>query len=288
MRRYPLLGEGEEKALFRRRDGLRLQCADGNKRIILALEQRAVEANLRFVVLIAKEYENDDEALLLELIQEGNCGLIKGVRQFDYSRGYKLVSYAVWWIRQAIMEHLRKSDIVRLPANRVAELRKINRVIRRFTEEGEGRRPEIAEVAKEIQFSEDYIKETLHLERGLKTLSLDAPFNGCSGERDAGRTLGDVLASRDDGNDAILSKVDGAKRHRDVVRLIGLLPEREAKVVCLYFGVGEDRPHTLDEIGERLGLTRERVRQIKGKAIRRLQHPANTKILAPMKEYIED
>lgn len=226
--------------------------------------ERLTRANLRFVVSVAKQYQNQGLSLP-DLINEGNVGLIKAAEKFDETRGFKFISYAVWWIRQSILQAIaEQSRIVRLPLNQVGSVNKINRELNKFEQEHE-RRPSVDEIADRIDLPEDKIEEAMKANN--RHVSMDAPF--VDGEDNS---LLDVLA---DNNMPMADKalVQESLR-KEIDRAIELLNDREQKVVRAFFGIGSPEM-TLEEIGDKYNLTRERVRQIKEKAIRRLRH--NTK-----------
>ncbi|GAD04413.1 RNA polymerase sigma factor rpoD [Porphyromonas crevioricanis] len=236
-------------------------------------DRRALEkltrANLRFVVSVAKQYQNQGLSLP-DLINEGNLGLIKAAEKFDETRGFKFISYAVWWIRQSILQALaEQSRIVRLPLNQVGTLNKITKALQRFEQENE-RRPSSSELAKELDLPEDKITDTLKVSG--RHISVDAPF--VEGEDNS---LLDVLVNDDTPNtDTSLMNESLAQ---EIDRALSTLTEREAEIVKLFFGIGERQEMTLEEIGDTFGLTRERVRQIKEKAIRRLRQSNRCKLL---------
>ena len=232
-----------------------------------------VRANLRFVVSVAKEYQN--QGLPMEdLINEGNLGLIKAASRFDETRGFKFISYAVWWIRQSILQALaEQSRIVRLPLNRVGAINKIGKVLDNLGQEFE-RDPSLEELAEHMDMSSYELAETL--KTSSRHLSLDAPF-----QQGEGNSLMDILQ-----NDHLPSPdtdlMDESLRV-EIEKVLHTLTGREAKIIKLYFGLDQDRPLTLEEIGEIFNLTRERVRQIKEKALRKLQHKTRRK---PLKKYL--
>ena len=233
-----------------------------------ALEQ-LTKANLRFVVSVAKQYQNQGLSLA-DLINEGNIGLIKAAKRFDETRGFKFISYAVWWIRQAILQALaEQSRIVRLPLNRVGTLHKIGK-ISSFLEQEYGREPSPDEIARELELSEMEVSDTLKISNSH--LSLDAPFS-VSEDNSLMDVLEDEFQPAPD--EALL--VESLKV--EIERALDSLNPREAEVVNLYFGLTIEKALTLEEIGTRFGLTRERVRQIKEKAIRRLRHASRSKSL---------
>lgn len=230
--------------------------------------ERLTRANLRFVVSVAKQYQNQGLSLP-DLINEGNVGLIKAAEKFDETRGFKFISYAVWWIRQSILQAIaEQSRIVRLPLNQVGSVNKINRELNKFEQEHE-RRPSVDEIADRIDLPEDKIEEAMKVNN--RHVSIDAPF--VDGEDNS---LLDVLADND------MPMADKAlvqeSLRKEIDRAIELLNDREQKVVRAFFGIGSPEM-TLEEIGEKYNLTRERVRQIKEKAIRRLRHNTKNKLL---------
>lgn len=231
--------------------------------------EKLTKANLRFVVSVAKQYQNQG-LTLGDLINEGNLGLIKAAKRFDETRGFKFISYAVWWIRQSILQALaEQSRVVRLPLNRVGALNKIGKAFSNLEQEFE-REPSANEIADELEMTAYEVSDTLKISG--KHLSLDAPFN----QGDDNRLL-DVI--QDDHqpppDDLLLSE----SLRIEVKRALTTLSEREAEVIKLYFGLDREHPLTLEEIGERFNLTRERVRQIKEKAIRRLRHTSRSRML---------
>jgi RNA polymerase primary sigma factor len=236
-------------------------------------DQKALEkltkANLRFVVSVAKQYQNQGLSLG-DLINEGNLGLIKAAKRFDETRGFKFISYAVWWIRQSILQALaEQSRIVRLPLNRVGALNKIGKAFSTLEQEFE-REPSASELAEELDMSLFEVADTLKISG--RHLSMDAPF--AQGEDN--RLLDVIQDERTPLPDHVLIKESLSK---EVERALGTLTEREAEVIRLYFGLGREHSLTLEEIGEKFQLTRERVRQIKEKAIRRLRHASRSKQL---------
>ncbi|MCL2738311.1 MAG: RNA polymerase sigma factor RpoD/SigA [Bacteroidales bacterium] len=235
-------------------------------------EQEALEkltrANLRFVVSVAKQYQNQGLSLP-DLINEGNLGLIKAAEKFDETRGFKFISYAVWWIRQSILQALaEQSRIVRLPLNQVGSLNKINRALSKFEQENE-RVPSPDELSEILDIPRDKIADTLRVSG--RHVSVDAPF--VDGEDN---NLLDVLVNSDSPN-ADRGLVNESL-NKEIERALSTLTERERDIVKYFFGIGTQEM-TLEEIGEYFGLTRERVRQIKEKAIRRLRHSARSKLL---------
>jgi len=235
-------------------------------------EQEALEkltrANLRFVVSVAKQYQNQGLSLP-DLINEGNLGLIKAAEKFDETRGFKFISYAVWWIRQSILQALaEQSRIVRLPLNQVGSLNKINRALSKFEQENE-RVPSPDELSEILDIPREKIADTLRVSG--RHVSVDAPF--VDGEDN---NLLDVLVNNDSPN-ADRGLVNESL-NKEIERALSTLTERERDIVKYFFGIGTQEM-TLEEIGEYFGLTRERVRQIKEKAIRRLRHSARSKLL---------
>jgi RNA polymerase primary sigma factor len=234
----------------------------------LALE-RLTKANLRFVVSVAKQYQNQGLSLG-DLINEGNLGLIKAAQRFDETRGFKFISYAVWWIRQSILQALaEQSRIVRLPLNRVGSLNKISKTFSELEQKFE-REPSPDELAEVLEVTTSEIVDTLKISG--RHVSMDAPF--VQGEENS---LLDVLEN--DGEDTPDSGLISDSLRKEVQRALSTLTPREADVVTLYFGLNGEHAMTLEEIGEKFNLTRERVRQIKEKAIRRLRHTSRSKAL---------
>ena len=233
----------------------------------LALE-KLTRANLRFVVSVAKQYQNQGLSLP-DLINEGNLGLIKAAEKFDETRGFKFISYAVWWIRQSILQALaEQSRIVRLPLNQVGSLNKINKAFSRFEQEHE-RRPSPEELAETLDLPAEKVADTLRVSG--RHISVDAPF--VEGEDNS---LLDVLVN-DDSPVADKTLINESLS-TEVERALATLTERERDIIRLFFGIN-CQEMTLEEIGEKFGLTRERVRQIKEKAIRRLRHSSRSKLL---------
>lgn len=236
----------------------------------LALE-KLTKANLRFVVSVAKQYQNQGLSLG-DLINEGNLGLIKAAQRFDETRGFKFISYAVWWIRQSILQALaEQSRIVRLPLNRVGSLNKISRTFSELEQKFE-REPSPDELAEVLDVTAAEVVDTMKISG--RHVSMDAPF--VSGEENS---LLDVLENEDDIKPDTGLMNDSLRR--EVQRALNTLTQREADVIGLYFGLNGSHSLTLEEIGEKFSLTRERVRQIKEKAIRRLRHTSRSKTLKP-------
>ena len=231
--------------------------------------EKLTKANLRFVVSVAKQYQNQGLSLG-DLINEGNLGLIKAAKRFDETRGFKFISYAVWWIRQSILQALaEQSRIVRLPLNRVGALNKIGKAFSSLEQEFE-REPSASELAEELDMSLFEVADTLKISG--RHLSMDAPF--VQGEDN--RLLDVIQDERTPMPDQDLMK---ESLSTEVERALATLTDREAEVIRLYFGLGREHSLTLEEIGEKFNLTRERVRQIKEKAIRRLRHASRSKQL---------
>ncbi len=230
---------------------------------------RLTKANLRFVVSVAKQYQNQGLSLA-DLINEGNIGLIKAAKRFDETRGFKFISYAVWWIRQAILQALaEQSRIVRLPLNRVGTLHKIGKIASAL-EQTFGRQPSADEIAKKLELSASEVSDTLKISNSH--LSLDAPFS-TSDDNSLIDVLEDELQPSPD--ECLLKD----SLRLEIEKALDTLTPREAEVINLYFGLSHEKALTLEEIGVRFNLTRERVRQIKEKAIRRLRHASRCKSL---------
>ena len=230
---------------------------------------KLTKANLRFVVSVAKQYQNQG-LTLPDLINEGNLGLIKAARRFDETRGFKFISYAVWWIRQSILQALaEQSRIVRLPLNKIGSINKTNTMYT-FLEQANERVPSAEEIAKELDMTVSDVKESM--KNSGRHVSMDAPL--VEGEDS---NLYDVLRSGESPNPD--RNLLHESLRTEIERALETLTPREADVVRLYFGLGEKHAMTLEEIGETFDLTRERVRQIKEKAIRRLKHTSRSRIL---------
>jgi len=231
--------------------------------------EKLTKANLRFVVSVAKQYQNQG-LTLPDLINEGNLGLIKAAKRFDETRGFKFISYAVWWIRQSILQALaEQSRIVRLPLNKIGSINKINKAFARLEQENE-RPPSAEEIAMELDMTVSDVKGSMKISG--RHVSMDAPL--IEGENS---NLYDVLNSGESPNPD--KKLLHESLEIEILRALETLTPREADVLKLYFGLGDAHPMTLEEIGETFDLTRERVRQIKEKAIRRLKHTSRSKIL---------
>ena len=234
-------------------------------------KNRLVEANLRFVVSVAKQYQHQG-LTLTDLIDEGNIGLIKAAERFDETRGFKFISYAVWWVRQSILQAIaEQSRIVRLPLNQVGSLNKVNQEINKFEQENL-RKPSVQEISDRTGVDEDKIAQSM-MASGHH-VSIDAPF----GSDDDDNAMVDVMSSGDD------SRTDKGVDHESMAQelravLDKVLKERERKILCACYGIGETEKG-LEEIGDKMGLTRERVRQRREKSITKLRESGNIKILA--------
>ena len=236
----------------------------GDKRAL----ERLTKANLRFVVSVAKQYQNQGLSLP-DLINEGNVGLIKAAEKFDETRGFKFISYAVWWIRQSILQAIaEQSRLVRLPLNQVGSVNKIARELNRFEQEHE-RKPSVDEIAERVDLPEDKIADAM--KANSRHVSMDAPI--ADGEDSS---MIDFLAGDSSNTDRELA-IESLKA--EVSRILKLLTDKEQKVLRAFFGIDGSPEMTLDEIGEKYNLTRERVRQIKEKALRRLRHNTKNKLL---------
>ena len=235
----------------------------------MALE-KLTKANLRFVVSVAKQYQNQGLSLS-DLINEGNLGLIKAAQRFDETRGFKFISYAVWWIRQSILQALaEQSRIVRLPLNKVGSLNKINKAFSELEQEYE-REPSADELADLLEIPTEEVQTTLGV--AARHVSMDAPF--VEGEDNS---LLDVLENGGTpGTDSALEYRESLRKEID--RSLSTLTDRQCDVIKLYFGIGVEHPMSLEDIGEKFGLTRERVRQIKDKAINKLRNTSRSKLL---------
>jgi len=232
--------------------------------------EKLTKANLRFVVSVAKQYQNQGLSLS-DLINEGNLGLIKAAQRFDETRGFKFISYAVWWIRQSILQALaEQSRIVRLPLNKVGSLNKINRAFSELEQEFE-REPSAEELANLLEISTEEVETTLSV--AARHVSMDAPF--VDGEDNS---LLDVLENSGTPNTDQGLEYSQSLR-TEIERSLGTLTERQCDVIKLYFGIGVEHPMSLEDIGDKFGLTRERVRQIKDKAINKLRSASRSKLL---------
>jgi len=231
--------------------------------------RKLVKSNLRFVVSVAKQYQNQGMSLP-DLINEGNLGLMKAAQRFDETRGFKFISYAVWWIRQAILQSLaEQARIVRLPVNKIGSINRINRTFARLEQEYE-REPSSQEIAETLEMITEEVKEVL--KTNGRTVSMDAPINV-----EEENNMYDVLQSNDTPSPD--KNLINESLAFEIERALSTLSTRESKVLKLYFGLGMKHPYTLEEIGEKLDLTRERVRQIKEKAIKRIQFTTRCRIL---------
>jgi len=230
---------------------------------------RLIKSNLRFVVSVSKQYQNQGLSLP-DLINEGNLGLIKAAQRFDETRGFKFISYAVWWIRQSILQALaEQARIVRLPLNKIGSINKINKTFSELEQKFE-REPSIQELSEAMEIAPDDIKESL--KSAGRHVSMDAPL-----QQDEEGTLYDVLLSNQSPSPdkGLLTE----SLRKEIERALSTLTYREANIIRLYFGLNGKHQHTLEEIGEEFNLTRERVRQIKEKAIKRLKNATRCKIL---------
>lgn len=233
--------------------------------------ERLTKANLRFVVSVAKQYQNQG-LTLPDLINEGNLGLIKAAQRFDETRGFKFISYAVWWIRQAILQALaEQSRIVRLPLNKIGSINKINKAFSKLEQEFE-RPPSLSELAEVLEMSLEDVKQSM--QNSGRHVSMDAPL---SSDESSSGTMYDVIENNDVPGPEANLMADSLKR--EIERSLHTLTTRESDVIRLYFGMDGTHSMTLEEIGERFDLTRERVRQIKEKAIRRLKHTTRSRVL---------
>ncbi len=251
-----LISTDEEEELARR-------IRNGDKKAL----ERLTKANLRFVVSVAKQYQNQGLSLS-DLINEGNLGLIRAAEKFDETRGFKFISYAVWWIRQSIQQAIAdQSRLIRLPLNQVGSVNKIKRIISKFEQENE-RMPSLGELLEEVDIPEDKLKEVMNV--GGKQISMDAPL-----ANEDGNNLLEVLPTDTPNTDNLLVQ---ESLQDEIGRSLEMLSERERNILKAFFGIGQPEM-TLEEIGAKYGLTRERVRQLKEKAIRRLRHDAHSKRL---------
>ncbi len=221
-----------------------------------------VKANLRFVVSVARNYQNQGIPLC-DLINEGNVGLVRAAYRFDEKKNFRFISYAVWWIRQAILQYLaEQSRIVRLPVNRAGAIHQIMKT-QTSLEQRLNRKPDISEIAQELSITENSVRDTVSIAN--KHVSLDAPFVD-----DNGSTLLDMIDEKEEGSSTD-DNMQAISTNGEIKRMLDVLTEREALILKLYFGIDNDSSYTLDEIGRRLKITRERVRQIKSKALSRLK-----------------
>jgi RNA polymerase primary sigma factor len=230
---------------------------------------RLIKANLRFVVSVSKQYQNQGLSLP-DLINEGNLGLIKAAQRFDETRGFKFISYAVWWIRQSILQALaEQARIVRLPLNKIGSINKINKTFAELEQKFE-REPSVPEIAQVLELAPEDVKEAIR--SSGRHVSMDAPLT--PGEEGS---MYDVMLSMDSPSPDKGLITESLRK--EIERALSTLTYREASIIRLYFGLNGKHPHTLEEIGETFNLTRERVRQIKEKAIKRLKHTTRSKIL---------
>jgi len=263
--KYPLISVDEEAELARR-------IRQGDEEAL----EKLVKANLRFVVSVAKQYQNQGLPLT-DLISEGNLGLIKAARRFDETRGFKFISYAVWWIRQSILQALaEQSRIVRLPLNRVGALNKINKVFARLEQEYE-REPSPEEIAEAMEGTHTPEEIAEILRQAGPHVSLDSPI--APGEE---TRFIEVLEDTEMPQPDQVLMQESLKQ--EVAKALATLEEREAQILRMHFGIDQRYPMTLEEIAEKLGLTRERVRQIKEKAIRKLR--SNKAVIEPLQQYL--
>jgi RNA polymerase primary sigma factor len=231
--------------------------------------KKLVEANLRFVVSVASNYRNQGMPLS-DLVNEGNIGLIRAAKRFDETKGYKFISYAVWWIRQAILQAMsEQSRIMKLPLNRVSTIHNIGKIVNKL-EQKLKRFPASDEIARYLKIDENDVREAFAIGSGHS--SLDSPFDN----EDDG-TLLDLISNEQTPSPD--ENIDGYFLGNEISELLGTLKKREAEVLKLYYGIDCERSHTLEEIAAKYGLTRERIRQIKERAIKRLKHPSRNAIL---------
>jgi RNA polymerase primary sigma factor len=257
--KIPLLSREEE-------DTVALAAAEGNR----AARDKLVNANLRFVVNVAKKYQGQGLPLS-DLISEGNIGLLNAVERYDVTKGYHFISYAVWWIRQAILKAIcEKSRMIRLPLNRANELVQIEKV-RKLCQEHTSTEAEIKEIAKILDMESEHVADIINISRDL--ISLETPVNT---DKDSS-TLGDFIEDGDYNapDEAALEKA----LQDDIESVLSTLNEKEAEIIRFRFGLGEEAPMSLKEIGDKFNLTKERIRQIEKKALKRLQHPSRKQIL---------
>ena len=244
-----------------------VKCGDPTK--ALKALKKLTEANLRFVVSVAKNYQGQGLPLT-DLINEGNLGLIKAAERFDETRGFKFISYAVWWIRQSILQALAEhSRIVRLPLNRVGTISKVTKVAQAL-EQGFERAPNEGEIAEKLEMKPEVVADSIKMAK--RHNSLDAPFR--EGEKNS---LIDVV--QDEGQESPDNELMSESLKNEIAAALDTLKDREREIIRMYFGIDREYPLTLNEIGEEFSVTRERVRQIKEKAIRRLRHKSRSKKL---------
>jgi RNA polymerase primary sigma factor len=258
----------------------RVELINAQEEVVLAQKIRAgdqqaldklVKANLRFVVSVSKQYQNQGLSLP-DLINEGNFGLIKAAQRFDETRGFKFISYAVWWIRQSILQALaEQSRIVRLPLNKIGAINRINKTMSKLEQELE-REPSYDEVSAELDMLPQDISDTMR--NHSRHMSMDAPL---SSSNEDGGSMYDLMQNEASQNPDKVLLTESLQM--EIFRSLSTLTEREADVVKLFFGLAGKHPHSLEEIGEKFCLTRERVRQIKEKAVRRLKHGSRSRLL---------
>lgn len=231
---------------------------------------KLVRANLRFVVSVAKQYQNQGLSLL-DLINEGNLGLIKAAKKFDETKGFKFISYAVWWIRQSILQALaEQARIVRLPLNKLGALNKIKKAFVQLEQKYE-REPSAEELSQILEMTEDQVSDTLGVSG--RAVSVDAPFDS----KDDQSNLLDVLSNPN--SPSADTDMIAESMQQDIIRSLNTLPPKESDVLKLFYGIGHQRAHTLEEISMKLEMTRERVRQIKDNGIKRLRHNSRSRLL---------
>ena len=231
--------------------------------------QKLTKANLRFVISVSKQYQNQGLSLS-DLINEGNLGLIKAAKRFDEKRGFKFISYAVWWIRQSILQAIAEhARIVRLPLNKIGTINKINKTFSTLEQEYE-RVPSVSEVAETLEVSEKEVKKAQHISG--RHVSMDAPLG-----TDSNNDMYEVFANDD--VDAPEDDLLEGSLQDEIGRILETLSTREADIIKLYFGIGQSYPLTLEEIGDKFDLTRERVRQLKEKGLRKLKQKSRSKLL---------
>lgn len=246
---------------------LAIKIKQGDQRAL----ERLVKANLRFVVSVSKQYQNQG-LTLPDLINEGNLGLIKAAKRFDETRGFKFISYAVWWIRQSILQALaEQARIVRLPLNKIGNINKINRAYAALEQEFE-REPTVEELSDQLEIKEAEIEQNFR--NSGRHLSMDAPLPGAE---DDSRNLYDVLGSKDSPDPS--AKLMHESLQNEIQRSLKILGFRERNIINCFYGLNGKPPMSLDEIGEKFDLTRERVRQLKEKGLRRLKQTSRSKIL---------
>ncbi|MDR2246101.1 MAG: RNA polymerase sigma factor RpoD/SigA [Treponema sp.] len=257
--KIPLLTREEEDAIAR-------DAVKGNK----AAQDRLVKANLRFVVNVAKKYQGQGIPLS-DLISEGNIGIMNAIKRYDVEKGYHFISYAVWWIRQAILKAIcEKSRMIRLPLNRANELVQIEKA-RKLVQDGNSAEAEINEIAKLLGMGPDHVTDIINISREL--VSLESPVYT---EKDSS-TLGDFIEDQDykSPDECAMDAV----MHSDIEAVLDTLNQKEAEIIRFRFGLGKRTPLSLREIGDRFNLTKERIRQIEKKALKRLQHPSRKRLL---------